>query len=94
MFHGVSVGTEEIRSIPGNQTTLDLRDLVVGVSYGVSVTALVGENEGDPVTVYIKPGELGRDFVSFSFVPPGWSGGPPLKVYPHEAASPIGARVT
>lgn len=58
----MSVGTEEIRSIPGNQTTLDLRDLVVGVSYGVSVTALVGENEGDPVTVYIKPGELSSDF--------------------------------
>lgn len=57
----MSVGTEEIRSIPGNQTTLDLRDLVVGVSYGVSVTALVGENEGDPVTVYIKPGELSSD---------------------------------
>ncbi|XP_039971818.1 collagen alpha-1(VII) chain isoform X2 [Xiphias gladius] len=49
------VGTEEIRTVPGNQTTLDLRDLTVGVSYGVSVTALVGENEGDPVTVYIKP---------------------------------------
>uniref|UniRef100_A0A3B4YV77 Collagen, type VII, alpha 1 n=1 Tax=Seriola lalandi dorsalis TaxID=1841481 RepID=A0A3B4YV77_SERLL len=48
-------GTEEIRTIPGNQTTLDLRDLTVGVSYGISVTALVGENEGDPVTVYIKP---------------------------------------
>ncbi|KAK9529079.1 hypothetical protein VZT92_013196 [Zoarces viviparus] len=48
-------GSEEIRRIPGNQTTLDLRDLTVGVSYGVSVTALVGENEGDPVTVYIKP---------------------------------------
>lgn len=56
------VGTEEIRSIPGNQTTLDLRDLTVGVSYGVSVTALVGENEGDPVTVYIKPGERNSDF--------------------------------
>lgn len=51
------MGTEEIRSVLGNQTTLDLRDLIVGVSYGVSVTALVGESEGDPVTVYIKPGE-------------------------------------
>ncbi|XP_059186339.1 collagen alpha-1(VII) chain [Centropristis striata] len=48
-------GTEEIRVIPGNQTVLDLRDLTVGVSYVVSVTALVGENEGDPVTVSIKP---------------------------------------
>ncbi|XP_074490386.1 uncharacterized protein col7a1 [Sebastes fasciatus] len=51
-------GSEEIRLIPGNQTTLDLRDLIVGVSYGVSVTALVGENEGDPVTVYIKPEQV------------------------------------
>lgn len=51
------VGTEEIRSVLGNQTTLDLRDLIVGLSYGVSVTALVGESEGDTVTVYIKPGE-------------------------------------
>lgn len=62
VFH-LSVGTEEIRIIPGNQTTLDLRDLTVGVSYGVSVTALVGDNEGDPVTVYIKPGGLSRDTV-------------------------------
>lgn len=57
MFLFISEGTEDIRMIPGNQTTLDLKDLTVGVSYGVSVTALVGENEGDPVTVYIKPGE-------------------------------------
>eukprot|EP00066_Takifugu_rubripes_P022805 XP_011612071.1 PREDICTED: collagen alpha-1(VII) chain-like isoform X1 [Takifugu rubripes] len=48
------VAREEIQFIPGNQTTLDLRDLAVGVSYAVSVTALVGENEGDPVNVYIK----------------------------------------
>uniref|UniRef100_A0A3P9NZX5 Collagen type VII alpha 1 chain n=1 Tax=Poecilia reticulata TaxID=8081 RepID=A0A3P9NZX5_POERE len=41
--------------IPGNQTTLDLRDLTVGVSYGVSVTALVRTNEGETVTVFIKP---------------------------------------
>ncbi|KAG8007853.1 Collagen alpha-1(VII) chain [Nibea albiflora] len=64
-------GTEEIRIIPGNQTTLDLRDLIVGVSYGVSVTALVGENEGDTVTVYIKPGAeqsrlLGAEATTFT----------------------------
>uniref|UniRef100_A0A4W5L699 Collagen, type VII, alpha 1 n=1 Tax=Hucho hucho TaxID=62062 RepID=A0A4W5L699_9TELE len=46
--------TEETHSILGSQTTLDLRDLTEGVSYGVSVTAVVGDNEGDPVTVYIK----------------------------------------
>ncbi|TKS71665.1 Collagen alpha-1(XIV) chain [Collichthys lucidus] len=64
-------GTEETRIIPGNQTTLDLRDLTVGVSYGVSVTALVGENEGDAVTVYIKPGAeqsrlLGAEVATFT----------------------------
>lgn len=63
LFHVMSGGSEEIRLIPGNQTTLDLRDLIVGVSYGVSVTALVGENEGDPVTVYIKPGGWSGDTV-------------------------------
>lgn len=64
------MGTEEIRTIPGNQTTLDLRDLTVGVSYGVSVTALVGENEGETVTVYIKPGEWSGDvqFLHFDFI--------------------------
>lgn len=56
-FYFIADGTDTIRTIPGDQTTLDLRDLIVGVSYGVSVTALVGDNEGDPVTVYIKPGE-------------------------------------
>lgn len=64
MIHVMSVQTEEIRLIPGNQTTLDLRDLIVGVSYGVSVTALVGENEGDAVTVNIKPGEF-RKLLTF-----------------------------
>lgn len=59
----MSAGTEEIRSIPGNQTTLDLRDLTVGVSYVVTVTALVGTNEGDPVTVSIKPGGQSSDYV-------------------------------
>lgn len=64
MIHVMSVQAEEIRLIPGNQTTLDLRDLIVGVSYGVSVTALVGENEGEPVTVNIKPGEF-RKLLTF-----------------------------
>lgn len=54
----MSDGVEDIRTTLGNQTTLDLRDLVVGVSYAVSVTALVGDNAGDPVTVYIRPGEI------------------------------------
>lgn len=66
VFNVMSAGTEEIRSIPGNQTTLDLRDLTVGVSYVVTVTALVGTNEGDPVTVSIKPGGRSSDYVLLS----------------------------
>lgn len=57
MFNVMSDGTEKLQTIPGNQTTFDLRDLIVGVSYGISVSALVGEIEGEAVTVYIKPGE-------------------------------------
>ncbi|KAM6980736.1 uncharacterized protein col7a1 [Aplochiton taeniatus] len=47
-------GTEETRVISGNQTTIDLRDLSEGVSYTVRVTALVGVNQGAPVTVTIR----------------------------------------
>lgn len=60
----MSEGKEETLIIPGNQTTLDLRDLSVGVSYGVSVSALVGEIEGETVTAYIKPGERSRKRMS------------------------------
>lgn len=44
------------RRVPGNQTTFGLRDLINGVRYAVSVTALVGSNEGEPATVYIQTG--------------------------------------
>ncbi|XP_053723610.1 collagen alpha-1(VII) chain isoform X2 [Synchiropus splendidus] len=48
-------GPEQVQVTSGNQTTFDLRDLIAGVSYAVSVTARVGNSEGDPVTVYITP---------------------------------------
>lgn len=47
-------GTEEARSVPGNQTTLDLRNLAEGVSYGVSVTAVVRDRAGEAVRIQIK----------------------------------------
>ncbi|XP_018612087.1 collagen alpha-1(VII) chain [Scleropages formosus] len=47
-------GTEETRSIPGNETTLDLQNLAEGISYIVTVTAVVGNAEGDPVSVTIR----------------------------------------
>ncbi|KAB5583833.1 hypothetical protein PHYPO_G00100160 [Pangasianodon hypophthalmus] len=48
-------GSEVKRVVYGNQTTFDLRDLTGGVSYSVSVTALVGYTEGPPATIYITP---------------------------------------
>ncbi|KAJ8408998.1 hypothetical protein AAFF_G00240190 [Aldrovandia affinis] len=47
-------GNKETRDIPGDQTTFDLQGLSEGVSYGISVTAMVGENEGSPVSVTIR----------------------------------------
>ncbi|KAG9332545.1 hypothetical protein JZ751_014643, partial [Albula glossodonta] len=47
-------GEEETRSISGSETTFDLQGLSEGASYGISVTALVGENAGDPVSVTIR----------------------------------------
>ncbi|KAK2889366.1 hypothetical protein Q8A67_014741 [Cirrhinus molitorella] len=42
------------RRVPGNQTTFDLQDLEDGVRYAVNVKALVGSNEGEPTTLYIR----------------------------------------
>ncbi|XP_060723226.1 collagen alpha-1(VII) chain [Tachysurus vachellii] len=48
-------GSEVKRLVYGNQTTFDLRDLTEGVSYSVSVSALVGYSEGPSATIYITP---------------------------------------
>ncbi|CAL8401955.1 unnamed protein product [Arctogadus glacialis] len=54
-------GTDDTHLLPGTQTTLDLRELIPGRSYVVTVSALVGGQEGDPVTVLIQPEEgVGR----------------------------------
>ncbi|XP_026069082.1 collagen alpha-1(VII) chain-like isoform X1 [Carassius auratus] len=42
------------RRVPGNQTNFDLKDLEDGVRYAVSVKALIGSDEGEPATVFIK----------------------------------------
>ncbi|KAJ8265290.1 hypothetical protein COCON_G00143890 [Conger conger] len=47
-------GSEDTRNIPGDQTTLDLQGLSDGGLYGISVTAIVGDTEGDPVSVNIR----------------------------------------
>ncbi|XP_062854213.1 collagen alpha-1(VII) chain [Trichomycterus rosablanca] len=51
-------GLEQNLVVPGNQTTVDLSDLIEGVSYSVSVTALVGNIKGDPVTIYLRPASV------------------------------------
>ncbi|RXN08048.1 collagen alpha-1(VII) chain [Labeo rohita] len=60
-FSTKSPANEEVnRRVPGNQTIFDLQNLKDGVRYAVSVTALVGSNEGEPATVYIKTEPLQR----------------------------------
>ncbi|KAJ8257173.1 hypothetical protein GJAV_G00182690 [Gymnothorax javanicus] len=54
IIFNTETGSEETRSIPGSQTTLDLQGLSEGVSYGISVTAIVGDVEGEPVSVNIR----------------------------------------
>ena len=61
-FYLPTGGTDDTHLLPGTQTTLDLRELIAGRSYVVTVSALVGGQEGDPVTVLIQPGK-----------PPFWS---------------------
>ncbi|XP_035379953.1 collagen alpha-1(VII) chain [Electrophorus electricus] len=51
-------GIDVNRVVTGNQTTIDLSDLIGGVSYSVSVTALVNNKQGDPATIYIKAAQI------------------------------------
>ncbi|MEE6502220.1 hypothetical protein FKM82_004446, partial [Ascaphus truei] len=47
-------GTEVTRQIPGGQTVYELKDVLEGISYIVRVYALVGQREGNPVTITVR----------------------------------------
>ncbi|XP_066555651.1 collagen alpha-1(VII) chain [Amia ocellicauda] len=53
-------GTEETFTVPGDQTTFDLENLKEGVSYALSLTALVGSRVGNPVSVTIRAESVGN----------------------------------
>lgn len=51
-------GSESSQRVPGHISSFDIPDLEGGVSYTVKVTALVGNREGNPVSIIVTTREL------------------------------------
>ncbi|KAJ7406919.1 hypothetical protein WISP_130785 [Willisornis vidua] len=50
-------GSENSRRVPGHTKSFDIPDLEGGVSYTVKVTALIGNREGNPVSIVVTTPE-------------------------------------
>ncbi|NXG56027.1 CO7A1 protein, partial [Hemiprocne comata] len=50
-------GTESSQRVPGNTSSFDIPDLEGGASYTVKVTALIGNREGNPVSIVVTTPE-------------------------------------
>lgn len=50
-------GLESSRRVPGHTSSFDIPDLEGGVSYTVKVTALIGNREGNPVSIIVTTRE-------------------------------------
>ncbi|NXY20585.1 CO7A1 protein, partial [Atrichornis clamosus] len=50
-------GSENSRRVPGHTNSFDIPDLEGGVSYTVKVTALIGNREGNPVSIVVTTPE-------------------------------------
>ncbi|KAM4654580.1 collagen alpha-1(VII) chain [Amazona ochrocephala] len=50
-------GSESSRHVPGHTSSFDIPDLEGGVSYTVKVTALIGNREGNPVSIVVTTRE-------------------------------------
>ncbi|NWV63250.1 CO7A1 protein, partial [Malurus elegans] len=50
-------GSENSRRVPGHTSSFDIPDLEGGVSYTVKVTALIGNREGNPVSIVVTTPE-------------------------------------
>ncbi|XP_065543694.1 collagen alpha-1(VII) chain [Lathamus discolor] len=50
-------GSESSRHVPGHTSSFDIPDLEGGVSYTVKVTALIGNREGNPVSIVVTTPE-------------------------------------
>ena len=50
-------GSESSQRVPGHTSSFDIPDLEGGVSYTVKVTALIGNREGNPVSIVVTTRE-------------------------------------
>lgn len=50
-------GSESSRRVPGHTSSFDIPDLEGGVTYTVKVTALIGNREGNPVSIVVTTRE-------------------------------------
>lgn len=50
-------GSERSQHVPGHISSFDIPDLEGGVSYTVKVTALIGNREGNPVSIIVTTRE-------------------------------------
>lgn len=83
-------GSENSQRVPGHTSSFDIPDLEGGVSYTVKVTALIGNREGNPVSIIVTTREC---WVGGSTL--GWNRAPlPLTPapLPHSGGSPAAPR--
>lgn len=57
MPQSLAGGPENSRRVPGHTNSFDIPNLEGGVSYTVKVTALIGNREGNPVSVVVTTRE-------------------------------------
>lgn len=57
MLWSLAGGPESSRRVPGHTSSFDIPDLEGGVTYTVKVTALIGNREGNPVSIVITTRE-------------------------------------
>lgn len=57
MPQSLAGGLENSRRVPGHINSFDIPNLEGGVSYTVKVTALIGNREGNPVSIVVTTRE-------------------------------------
>lgn len=57
MLWSLAGGSERSQRVPGHTSSFDIPDLEGGVSYTVKVTALIGNREGNPVSIVVTTRE-------------------------------------
>lgn len=57
MLRSLAGGPESSQRVPGHTSSFDIPDLEGGVTYTVKVTALIGNREGNPVSIVVTTRE-------------------------------------